>query len=150
MRANNSGERFFWAGLFFIGLSLGIVLPGCKRLSSEAKQLLSTAALATRERAASFRLISDQIQAGSEKDQAAVARYVKAHREGLASEAKALSDFVEAAQKGGFDKASREALQLLAENAAGRAKAWAAIRPKLRAPNFHGDDWDHFKETHGS
>jgi len=122
---------------------LACALSGCTgKISTEAKALLATSALAAKERAVAFAAISTQVKAAKPDDQKAVDRWAGAHAEGLASQAKALADLHEAVQLGSLNKQTVKQIGGMAETARARAENFRGMTPLIAW------NWPAFVESH--
>lgn len=103
---------------------------GCdKKLPPETLELLKSGALAAKERAVGFAAQAKDLKAREVGEQIFVTIYAQSHAEGLAAEAKGLSDLVEAAGLGSFHEATFDQLRELADTARARAMAWKMFAP---------------------
>ncbi len=132
---------------FVLALAVALGCAGCgKKLSPEALQLLQGGALAAKERAVSFQIVAKNLQARDAAYKIFVDSYAQFHAEGLAAQAKALSDLVEAASLGSFQAVTLEQLAQAADTAAARAEAWKLFSPyAVLDPSFveiHGQALD--------
>jgi len=72
---------------------------GCKKISPEAKILIDTASLMSKERATSFVLIKDKLQSADEKDAVVFAAYCVSHQTALEAISKGLFDITKSLEK---------------------------------------------------
>ena len=94
-----SGRRI---GFGILIVAILVIAPGCMgtgRLSPAAKNQLHGAANTAEARAKSFRLWAPKVKAKDSAEEGALQGLLKAHGEGLDSQAKALRDLSEAIKK---------------------------------------------------
>lgn len=117
---------------------------GCgKKITKEQHQALASVALSAKERAVAFELVRAFML--DEKS-----GYLDSHSRGLASDAKALSDFSKAASMGALKPASIDAIKVAAENARARHQNFVAAmsRLQIRAETLPPDKFVEFLATH--
>lgn len=112
-------------------------VPACQKLDPEALALLKQAALAAKERAVYFAAV--EIPAKDPAHAEPVAKFVAAHREGLAAQAKGLADLVEAVENKRLSSGAAQAVIHEAETAGERARNFAAMLPYLNMPDQVGE-----------
>ena len=118
-------------------------LAGCnKKISKEAAGLLSSSALAAKERAIVFAAVAPQLHAKAQPEEPGVQRFAGAHAQRLAAQAKALADFNEALSKDELDKSTIRQIGSLAESAKASADNFRVLTPKIDW------QWPEFAETH--
>lgn len=123
----------------------GFMLAGCGGLSPEAKGLLHVAALGAKERAVTFQALGKILGAKDAKDELDVRRFVVAHGNGLAADAKALADLVAV---GTVDKQTKVLLANLVEVSKARAENWEAARGKIVVRGMEDAEWQAVSQAH--
>lgn len=118
--------RRFMLPVLFLSL---LCCSGCKKISPEAKILIDTVSLVSKERAASFVLIKDKLKSADEKDAVVFAAYCVSHQTALESISKGLFDITKSLEKS----------DCLEERTIEQLKSLAATL-KASSQNFHALD----------
>jgi hypothetical protein len=105
---------------------------GCRRITKDDATEIKTLAESAKERASSFVLVKNSIVPVIKEDKIGVDRWIVAHGEGLAAQAKGLDDLTRAvtAQKT-LHEVTVNQIKNEADTAAARAKDFSLMAPKI-------------------
>jgi len=137
--------------LFLAVVVCSLSMCGCgKKLNESEKILLSSGALAARERAIAFNMIGAMVIAKEEKNNVHVALFAKSHAAALISDAKALADINKAAAAGALKDQSFAVFKSVAQNAKANAQNFTAIKEHIavRPNTVPPAQWIQYIETH--